>query len=479
MLKRILKLLFAVLLLLIIIVLIQTFRFTKEIPHTKASAIPALNDSSIAHISEAIQIKTIPVNNNAAIDTAAFTAFRNFLEKSYPLVHQHLQRTIINHFSYIYYWQGKNNSLPPYILMAHSDVVPVEASSENLWLAPPFSGKITDTAIWGRGAIDDKGCLISIMEAVEKLLSENYQPERSFYLSFGHDEELGGERGTAQIVKWMEQNKVHPALVSDEGGIITKDNFKDLGRPIALLGVSEKGLVSFELSVEKEGGHSSMPAKETAIDILTKALVKIREEQMPVHFTTPTNAMLNKIGPGLGFTTRMALANRWLFEPLLVKQLEGSNGTNATIHTTIVPTIVDAGIKDNVVPSTAKAIVNSRILPGETTTDVLAFLKKKINDDRVLIKITPPFSEPGKTTEINGPAYKIAEQATYKVMDDVVPVPFLMIGATDSRYYRSIADAVIEYSPMLDPKGFHGLNERIGLQDLQRLIFYYQLILKQ
>ena len=387
MLKKTLRFVLIVLILLTAFVLIQTFRFSTSIAHTKAMAAPALNDSAIQHMSKAIQIRTISISDTAAIDTVAFQQFKIFLENTYPLIHERLTRVAINQFSYIYYWEGKNKTLPPYILMAHSDVVPVEKSSENLWHAQPFSGEIKDSAIWGRGAIDDKGCLISIMEAVENLLQKNYQPERSFYLCFGHREELGGKGGADAIVEWLDSNHVKPALVLDEGGIITKDNFKDLGRPIALLGVVQKGYASFDMSVQLEGGHSSMPAKETAIDILSKALVNIRKEQMPVSFSLPTQMMLQKIGPGMPFTTRMAIANEWLFKPLLVAQFEKGNATNATIHTTIVPTIIDAGIKDNVVPSSATAVINSRIMPGQTYKDVLAFLQKAINDDRVKITV--------------------------------------------------------------------------------------------
>lgn len=467
-----------VIILLIGFILVRTFIFTKPIPATKALSIPELRDSSINHLSQAIQIKTISNDNPDSIDVTEFTRFKLFLDSTYPLINHIVEKTIINDHSFIYHWKGKNASLKPYLFLAHLDVVPVEPSSLKLWTVAPFAGTIKDKAVWGRGAIDDKGSLVAIMEAIEHLLQQQYQPERDIYLCFGHDEELGGEKGALEIVKWFEEKNIHPALAMDEGGIITKDNFKELNRPIALLGVTEKGHVSYKLSVEIPGGHSSMPEKETAIDILSKALVKLREKQMPVLIALPTNIMLEKIGPGLDFATRMALANRWLFEGMLVSTFEKKNTTNASIHTTIVPTIISSGIKENVIPSVAEATINSRIMPGETSADVYNFIKEQINDSRVKITKLPFFSEPGKLTPMDGEAYKLEESVVYKLLDNVVVTPFLMIGATDGRYYDKISDAVIRFIPAIDPHGFHGIDERLTFEDFRRMIFFYELMMK-
>ncbi len=480
MLKKIIGAIFGVLLLLVIIILIRTIDYTRSIPHTKALLGDSLDNAAIKHLSEAVQIKTVSMEDNAPVDTAAFLQFKSFLEKSYPLIHSRLQRIVINQFSYIYIWKGKQSVLPPYMLIAHSDVVPVEPTSEKLWKVPSFSGVIKDSAIWGRGTNDDKGCLVAIMEMAEKLLSQGFQPQRSIYFCFGHTEETSGLRGASAIVSWLDSARIKPGLVIDEGGFITEDNFKDLGRPIALLGVSEKGYATFELTVEKEGGHSSIPGHETAIDILAKALVNIRETQMPFSITLPTELMLKKIGPGLGVTTRMALANQWLFKRMLVSQFEQSNGTNATIHTTIVPTMLIAGIKDNVIPTTAKTVINCRILPGETSDNVTSFIKNAVKDERIKITLLQSsLAEPSFITPVESEAYKTVEAVCYQVMDDIVPAPFLMVGGTDARFYRKISTGVINFSPMLDPQGFHGVDERLSFSNLKRLIQFYELLVQK
>src|SRR4030095_8794264 len=189
-----------------------------------------LPDSAAVHLGEAITYPTIAYANGLA-DSAVFRDFGSFLTRSYPLVHQNLERTVINQFSYIYKWQGKNSSIEPYILMAHLDVVPVEDSDSN-WTKLAFSGSGIKDTIWGRGTVDDKGSLISIMEAAEQLLAQRFTPERTIYFCFGHDEEAGGMNGGGQIAEWFKEKQIRAELVLDEGLEIIEKNYASLKRPL-------------------------------------------------------------------------------------------------------------------------------------------------------------------------------------------------------------------------------------------------------
>lgn len=478
--KRFLFAILFVFLGLIALILFNTFRFSKTIPVFPSAAVTGISDSAAVHLSRAIQIKTVSFGDTLAIDTTEFLKFRGFLETTYPAIHQKLPRQIISEFSYIYTWVGKNPSLKPYIIMAHMDVVPVEAIAEKNWTVPSFSGMIKGDTIWGRGAVDDKASAIAIFEAAEQLLNENFQPERTIYLCFGHDEEISGKRGAAKIADWFKEQKIQPELVLDEGGQVDTEHFPELKRPVAVIGVGEKGYVNIDLVVEKPGGHSSMPPTETAIDILNSAIEKVRLKQMPARITDPVHQMFQRIGPGGGFVNRMALSNQWLFKELLMHQLEKSKETNALIHTTLVPTIVKAGIKDNVIPSIAKATFNSRILPGETSEDVLAFVKKAINDERVTVTKQPiSLMEPSSATSPEHPMFKKVERITYQTVPNAIVTPYLMVGATDSRYFRSFSDAVVNFAPMTNAKGFHGIDERIPISDLHRMIFFYKMLITE
>lgn len=471
---------FILLLVLIAIVLFNTFRAGPWPVEMAKPILAPLPDSAIQHLSQAVRIPTVSVSDTSAIDTVAFRAFGIFIESAYPLIHQHLSKSLIDQFSFVFEWKGQNTSLRPIILMGHYDVVPVETSSLSQWSAAPFSGTITDTCIWGRGSVDDKSGVISVLEAAEEMLRKGFVPQRTIYLCFGHNEEVSGH-SAGSIVKYLEQKKVYAEMVLDEGGQLSEERIKDVKRPIAVIGVAEKGYASFELTVQKEGGHSMMPAKETAIDILAAALYKLRNKTMPSKLTPPVKEFIKRIGSSSdNFLNRMAGSNMWLFEGVIKRKLAEQPEGSAMLHTTIVPTILESGIKDNIIPGTAKAILNSRILTGETAESVQDYIAKTIQDDRVTIKKIGKFdSDPSSATSIESPAFRRIESAVYQNISRAIPAPYLMIGATDSRYYRHISDGVVNFFPMTDAKGFHGVNERLPIEDLHRGINFIITVIEE
>lgn len=479
MIKRILLVLGTLVVLLFAILLINTFR-AKPWPVYPSQALQPLPDSAVEHLSRAVRIPTISYSDSSAIDTVSFRGFNSFIETAYPLINRYLSKTFIKEFSIVLEWKGQNASLAPFVLMSHYDVVPVEASALGKWNVPPFSGLITDTCIWGRGTTDDKFGVISILEGVEAMLRKGFSPSRTIYLCFGHDEEISGQ-GAKAIVDYLKQKNVRPEMVLDEGGQLSESRVKDVKRPIAVIGVAEKGYASFELAVEKEGGHSSMPAKETAIDILNKALYRLRKKIPASKMTPQLKEFVERIGISSdNFLNRVAASNLWLFKSVAKNKLAAEPEGDAMMHTTIVPTIIESGIKDNIVPTNAHAIVNTRIMPGETAVTVEEFIRNAVKDDRVKIKQVGKYnSDPSPATPVNSPAFKRVESALYKNVSKVIPVPYLGIGATDSRYYRDISDGVVNFFPMTDAKGYHGINERISVLDLQRGISFIMTIIEE
>jgi carboxypeptidase PM20D1 len=477
--RRILKVLGVALLFLVAVVMFRTLTFKSKQLDVAATPAPEATAAAVEHIKGSIKYKTISFADAALFDTAAFRGFHRYLKSTYPAVHEELTLQVIANYSLLYKWTGSDPSLAPYVLMAHQDVVPIEEASRSLWTVDPFEGVVKDEFIWGRGAADDKINLVAILESVEKLLKEGFQPKRTIYLAFGHDEETGGT-GAQAIAAELKSQNVTADLILDEGGIVTLDKVPGMTKPTALIGTSEKGYLSLELKVEKNGGHSSMPEKETALDILAKALVVLRENPFPADFTPSTEGFIQHVGPELPFVQKMAFANTWLFKPMVINIYESSPGGNALVRTTAVPTIFNAGVKDNVVPTTVSAVVNFRLLPGDGSASVMARVKEIINDERVTLANQGSFfSEPTAVSPEDGPGYKLVDEVVHKTFPGIVTTPFMMIGGTDSRHMGDVSRNIIKFSPMTDPIGFHGIDERVSLKSYSQCLWFFETLLRQ
>ena len=201
---------------------------------------------------------------------------------------------------------------------------------------------------------------------------------------------------------------------------------------------------------------------------------------MPARLTPPIRAYLERISSYTeNFGKKMALSNLWLFENQVMNNLSESPSTNALVRTTIVPTIFNSGVRDNVIPTYATAYVNSRILPGETQKDVYNFVEKAVNDTNIKITYYHNYSTmPSPTTDINSKAFKRVENAINAIVDDVIVAPMVMVGASDSRNYREVSDGVINFTPITNGKGYHGIDERMLVTDFQKGINFFSLLIQ-
>jgi len=441
----------------------------------------AVKEKSIAHFTQALRIKTISPENTKDFDSLAFYQFNEFLGSTYPLTDSLLDKKRFSHFSHLYKWEGTQPELKPIILMAHLDVVPVIEENRTDWKHSPFGGKIVNDTIWGRGTIDDKIGVIGLLEATEALLGKGFQPKRTLYLSFGHDEEIGGLKGAKAIVKHLKDQGVEAEYVLDEGGTISQNIIPGITKDVALIGIAEKGYVSLELSVKKEGGHSSMPEKESAIDILSAAVVKVKNNPFPAKLAGPTAGFIEYLGPEMEGINRFIFANRWLFESVITGVYEKTASGNALVRTTTAPTIFNAGVKDNIIPQNAKATINFRILPGESSTIVMERVEKLIDDPRIKIEKGRMQSEPSRVSQTDAFGFLQLQHTIAEVYPEALTAPFLVIAGTDAKHFEPLATNIYRFSPMIinpaNIKSFHGLNERIAVKDFKKAVqFYHRLI---
>ena len=477
--KKIFRLLLGLIVVLLIIIIIKTILFTSKQVKTESAVQSDFRKESAYNLSKAITFPTISYAPDSPIDTNAFVGYHRFLSEAYPLIHSTIKKETFSDFSLLYTWQGKNLTLKPIILLAHMDVVGAE--DPDLWTKPPFSGENDGTFIWGRGTLDDKAEMISILEAVEKLLTENYQPMRTIYLAFGHDEEIYGIKGAAVIASALKTRGVEAEFVLDEGYAITKGMVPMIKKPVALIGTSEKGYLSVNLSVMLPGGHSAYPKNETSVTVLIKALNDIVNNQMKAEISEPINDFIRYIGPEMPFYARAIFANKWLFKGVILKIYQGSNTSNALVRTTTAPTIINAGSKDNVIPLKAEAVVNFRILPGETCADVIKHLKNVISDERINITEIEGFSDPQPVSPVNVFGFKTILHTIRQVYPDALVAPTMVVVSSDSRHYTEVSKNIYNFAPIIltseDLARTHGLNERNKIEDFTRgIFFYYQLI---
>lgn len=479
--KKVALLLLSLVVLLVAYVLIQTFTFKSQQLEVAVIDKLQIEDNSVTNLQRALRLKTISFEDPAEFDSSQFHLFNTFLKDEYPLSDSLLNHRIFNEFSHLYEWRGSNTELKPIVLMGHIDVVPI--ASPDKWSVEPFGAEIKDGKIWGRGTIDDKFSVIGIMEAIEMLLKEDFQPERTIYLAFGHDEEVGGDFGAVAMVEHLKSKGIEAEYVLDEGYAITQKLIPGIDTDVAMIGIAEKGSTTIEFTVDMEGGHSSQPSPETAIDVLAKAISRLKEEPMEATLSEAMQGFMNQLGPEMGFVNKMAFANKSLFKPIIIATYEGaSNAGNALIRTTTAPTIFEAGIKENVIPTTARALVNFRIIPGQTAEDVMEHCLAVMDDERVKAKFYGFNTNPSPVSPMDSWGYETINRSIKQVFEATFTAPNLVIAATDSRHFSPISKNIYRFVPYhineQNINTFHGIDEHILVEDYKNAIrFYRQLIL--
>lgn len=459
------------------IILFNTYTLEDIQPTAENTPLPVEPlPNSTEHLAKALTFQTIS-HHPAMLDTAAFDQFHNYLFETYPNVFSKLEVDTIGSQSLLLHWKG-TSSEEPILFMAHQDVVPVEGATLDQWESAPFEGNIKDGYLYGRGTLDDKGSLISILEAAEALLTTDFKPQRDIYLFFGQDEEIGGGHGAELCGKYFEEKGTRFRFVLDEGGIISDGIIPGISQPVALIGTTEKGFISVDIEFTFEGGHSSMPGDTNSITLATEAIRRLKESDFETRLCDPIDGFLHYLGPHFSFTSRMAAANRWLFEGLILSNYGKTPSGSALIKTTWAPTIIRGGIKDNVIPSRTVLTCNSRILPGETSEEVVNHYKEVLDGLPVTIAVHSAFAEdPSPVTDHNGEVFRAFASTVKNEFPEILVAPYVVVGATDGRHFVNVTDNVMRFMPFFfhqeDLKRMHNLNERVAPEAVERAVGFY------
>ncbi|MEZ4452840.1 MAG: M20/M25/M40 family metallo-hydrolase [Nannocystaceae bacterium] len=443
---------------------------SRQVPPASFEA-PAIDEArAIEHLAAAIRLPTIAGSDGRGED---FRALHELLIRAYPCFHRVTRREAIGEYGLLHTWPGVDEAAAPVLLIAHLDVVPVADPSVSA--APALRRRGRGGAIWGRGSIDDKGGLIALLEAAEALCLAEFRPRRPLLFALGDDEEVGGA-GARAIAEALRAREIRPIVALDEGMVIVDSAVPGLERPLAPIGVSEKGIVTLRLAVSESGGHASMPPPQTAAGLLAAALVRLEADPFPLALRAPTRDLFEAVAPELGLGRRGIFGTLWLFEGLITRTMVAADRTRALLHTTTAITILEAGVAANVLPTRAEALVNLRIHPGETVASTIARVQAVIDDPRVEVTIddTEPMSEPPPIARADGPGFAAIAAAVRGAIPDAVVAPSLAVATSDSRHYQGIVGDIYRLRPIHlsaeEIAAIHGIDERLPVAEFVREI---------
>jgi len=349
------------------------------------------------------------------------------------------------------------------LLLSHMDVVPADARE---WKVPPFSGEVKDGTIWGRGAIDDKGPGVIFLMSMLAVKRAGILLDRDIVFVATGDEEEGGRNGAGWFVDHQ------PAVFSDVGYVLNEGGGIRVEpadkRVYYSVSVTEKTPLWVRITATGPEGHASAPPAETAVTHLVAALQRLIEYRSPIRVIGPVEdeyhakAELSR-GPRQWFDLASSLK-----DPAYQKQFLADPVQNADVRDTITPTVLQASNKTNVIPATASAEVDCRLLPGTDPKAMLKTIDKVMNDKNLKLDVIlnfPPVSSPQKSELMS------AIQSLARHSDKGAPiVPTMTIGFTDSHYFRQKDITAYGFVPIqIAPEeghGVHGIDERIGVNEL-------------
>lgn len=425
-------------------------------------------------LSRMIRCETISVRESGPAEK--FARYRAELEQLFPLVHERLERTLIGD-AMLFKWRGTDPARGAVVLMAHSDVVP--AAGE--WDHPPFAGEIADGCVWGRGAMDTKGSLCALFNAVEELLAEGFTPPCDVYLASSNNEEIMGG-GAPNTVTWLTDHGVKLDLVLDEGGAVIEAPMPGLNGKYAMLGVLEKGYADVRFTAVSAGGHSSTPPKGTPLARLAAFVNRVETRPpFPVKITPPVKAMFAAMAPDMAFPFRLLFGNLWLFGPLLKRVIPKVSGqAGALLHTTCAFTMAQGSDAPNVIPAQASVTANLRFMVHQGREASLQALEKLANKYGLRMEVLYA-CDCSPVVDVHSAGYAYIRQCVREVFPEAGIAPYVMLGGTDAKHYAKVCDCALRFAPtVLTPQqlaSMHASNENLSVDALARAVAFYRRVL--
>ena len=465
-------------LLFILVLIVRTLRFKPLAqPPVAEEPVSLDHDKIVQDMADMIRCATVSHRDEELVDRREFAKFEALLAERFPRVYAACSFEKIGKTGLMFLLKGRSSEKPS-VCMSHYDVVPAD---ESQWTKPPFSGLVEDGVIWGRGTLDTKGTLCGVMEALEALLAEGYVPNNDLYLAFSGEEEIDGD-SCRDMVAHLKAKGIKPAIVLDEGGAVVNHVFPGVNKEAALIGIAEKGGVSFKFSMQSKGGHASTPPVKTVLGQLSRAVVRIEEHPFKRQLTKPVAEMFNTLGRHSSFVYRMIFANLWCFAPVLDMICKKSGGQlNAMMRTTTATTRFEGSPAYNVLPSKASFGLNMRLIGTDTIDSAKAYLEKTIANPDIKIELVSGMN-PSINSDTSCAEWDILKTAIRQTWPEAIVSPYLMMACSDSRHYCAITDRVYRFSAMRmsneEMAMIHGVDERVPVETMIKTAQFYVRLLR-
>ena len=433
----------------------------------------------LTNFTDMIRLRTVSFDDPSKADREEFRRFRELLKERYPDVFSEGDAYLVGEYGIVIRIPGRESG-DPAVLMAHYDVVPADGDG---WETDPFEPVIRNGRIVGRGTLDTKCTLLSIMEAVQYCLQNGWKPSRDLILCFGGEEEPCGPC-MQEITAFLKGEGVRPRLVLDEGGAVIPEGVPGLKRTAAMIGIAEKGTANYMLEIrDAKGGHASTPPKHTVIGRLAKAAVNIEQHPFPARLSSPVKLMFREIAKEADPVMRPLFLGAHLFSPAvsLLASCMGSS-FHAMVRSTTAITIMEGRSSFNVLPDCAAMGINVRLLEGDTVESAAAYLKKVSGDPDAEIHVLHG-TDPTGVSDIRCGEYDLLKKTIQETWPEAAVVPYQMNGGTDSRFFSELTDRIYKFSPMVMTKEeramVHGKNESIAIDALFKMIVFYIRLIKK
>jgi len=421
-------------------------------------------------------VKKETISGRFDSDKTKFYVFHGLLEEIFPNIHKVCQKKVFDG-SLLFKWEGKSSE-KPIMFMSHHDVV--EATGK--WKHEPFSGDIDEQGrVWGRGTVDTKASLFCMLEAVEELIAEGYEPENDIYISSSCTEEWGGN-GATLIAEYFKSQGVRLDFLIDEGGMVLDNPVAGVNGTYAMIGLVEKGYGDIKFVARSNGGHANAPGKNSPLVKLGRFMAYVEKKNPYKSKFSPTvTQMFKRMAPNMDFGMKYIFGNMWLFKPLLTKIIPIISPTaGAMLKTTIAFTKAKGSEGLNVLPQEAYVTGNMRFIhhqPDDESVGIITKIASKFGVETEIICQDPPC----KIVDYKCDAFKLVEQVTREIYHGVEVCPYVMTGSTDAKYYGDVCDACIRFAPLyIDEQQYesiHGLNENIYAGTLSYGVDFYKKII--